>query len=310
MTVAVSPGLLAAINTSYKSAFVRGLARIEPMWPKMAMRVDSTAATEVYPFLGRLTTLREWIGDRVAEDLAIFDFVIKNKHYEKTLRVSRDAIEDDQFGIYNLEAENLGDAAARHPDKLIFSLLENGFTNLCYDGKAFFATDHPTYGGTTFSNTGTTALSATAYGVAISQMQQLKDDGGEVLDVFTDSANLYLVVPPALQETARQILNADFISVSGGSTQNNVWKGSAQLIVAPRLGNPSAGNAAKNWYLIDMSRPVKPFIMQFRKSPQLVSKTNMTDENVFRRNEFLWGVDYRGNAGYGLPHLAFGAAVS
>jgi phage major head subunit gpT-like protein len=309
MTVAISPGLLSAINISYKAAFIRGLNRVAPLWGRIAMEVRSTTAVEVYPFLGNLSTLREWIGNRVAEDLALYDFVIKNKHFEKTLRVNRDKIEDDQFGIYGVEATNLGDAAARHPDKLIFNLLEDGFgTNisgggalgLCYDGKTMFATDHPDYNGGTFSNKGTTALSATSYAAARSQMMLLKDDSGESLDIMPD----LLVVPPGLEETARLILNADYISVSGGSTQNNVWKGSASLLVVPRLRDTN------NWYLLDTSKVIKSLIMQMRKDPILVAKTSLTDDNVFDRNEFLWGVDYRGNAGYGLPHLAFGALVA
>jgi phage major head subunit gpT-like protein len=299
--IPISQGLLAALNVSYKAAFIRGLNRVAPLWSKVAMEVRSTAAVEVYPFIGHLSTLREWIGNRVAEDLQLFDFTIKNKHFEKTLRVNRDKIEDDQFGIYTVEAENLGDAAARHPDKLIFDLLEGGFTNTCYDGQPFFDTSHPTYGSTpAFSNKGTTALSATAYAAARAQMMSLKDDGGESLDIMPD----LLVVPPGLEETARLILNADFISVSAGSTQTNVWKGSANILVVPRLKD------SNNWYLLDTSKVVKGLIMQMRKDPILTSKTSLTDDNVFERNEFVWGIDYRGNAGYGLPHLAFGSEVA
>jgi phage major head subunit gpT-like protein len=131
-------------------------------------------------------------------------------------------------------------------------------------------------------------------------MIALKDDSGESLDIMPD----LLVVPAGLEETARQILNADFISVSGGSTQSNVWRGSARLLVVPRLVD------SNNWYLFDTSKVIKALIVQMRKAPVLTSRVNLTDENVFERNEFQWGVDYRGNAGYGLPQLAFGALVS
>lgn len=302
--ISVNPALLAGLNTGFKKDFINGLNRARTLWDLIAMKVVSTNASEVYPILGRFPSLREWIGDRVVNDLAIADFQIKNKPYEGTIRVPRPAIEDDSFGIYSTQAEMLGDSANRFPDKLIFQLLEAGFVNLCLDGQAFFSTTHPDNAGGTYSNKGTTALSAASFAAAMEQMQQLKDDGGEILSVFDDSSKIFLVVPASLQETARLILNADFIpNAAGTATQSNVWKGAANLLVVPRLADTN------NWYLLDVSRPLRAFIWQERKPAQLVAKTSLTDDNVFTRNEFIWGVDLRGNAGYGLPQLAFGALV-
>lgn len=296
----VNPALLSALNTGFKKDFLRGLARAKVLWDQIAMKIISTNASEVYPVLGRFPQLREWVGDRVVKDLAISDFQIKNKPYEGTIRVPRPAIEDDSFGIYGTEAEMLGDTANRFPDKLIFTLLEGGFVNLCLDGQAFFATTHPDGNGGTYSNKGTTALSAAAYAVARAQMMGLKDDGGESLDIMPD----LLVVPPSLEETARLIINADTIpNAAGTAAETNVWKGSARILVVPRLTD------ANDWYLLDTSKVLKAFIWQTRKEPQLVAKVSLTDDNVFSRNEFIWGVDLRGNAGYGLPQLAFGAHV-
>jgi phage major head subunit gpT-like protein len=309
--ISVNPALLAALNVGFKKDFLRGIDRAKTLWSLFAMKVMSTNAGEVYPTLGRFPQLREWVGDRVVRELQISDFMIKNKPFEGTIRVPRPAIEDDSFGIYGTQSELLGDAAARFPDKMIFQLLEAGFgtiaafgSGLCFDGQTFFSTAHPDGMGGTFSNKGTTALSSAAFAAALTQMQTLKDDGGELLGVFDDPTNIYLVVPPALQETARLILNADLIpNVAGTATQTNVWKGAAQLLVAPRLTD------ANDWYLIDTGRPIRAFIWQSRKEPQLVAKTSLTDDNVFARNEFIWGVDLRGNVGYGLPALAFGAHV-
>lgn len=67
------------------------------------------------------------------------------------------------------------------------------------------------------------------------------------------------------------------------------------------------GGAGTPWFLLDMSKPIKPLIYQERKKPQFVSKDQLTDENVFMRKKFLYGVDYRGNVGYGLWQLAWGS---
>jgi phage major head subunit gpT-like protein len=37
----------------------------------------------------------------------------------------------------------MGQAAVRHPEELVFSLLASGFTTACYDGQFFFDSDHP-----------------------------------------------------------------------------------------------------------------------------------------------------------------------
>jgi phage major head subunit gpT-like protein len=59
------------------------------------------------------------------------------------------------------------------------------------------------------------------------------------------------------------------------------------------------------WYLMDTSRVVKPFIFQMRKEPEFVYLDNAQDASVFMRREYLYGVDGRWAAGYGLWQLAF-----
>jgi phage major head subunit gpT-like protein len=45
------------------------------------------------------------------------------------------------------------------------------------------------------------------------------------------------VVPPSLEAIAREILEAGYVlaDASAGGMKNNVWKGSARLLVAPEL---------------------------------------------------------------------------
>jgi phage major head subunit gpT-like protein len=63
-----------------------------------------------------------------------------------------------------------------------------------------------------------------------------------------------------------------------------------------------AGNA---WFLLDTSRPLKPLIFQQRKKPNFVAMNQETDTNVFMRNEYLYGIDCRDNAGFGFWQMAF-----
>jgi phage major head subunit gpT-like protein len=69
----------------------------------------------------------------------------------------------------------------------------------------------------------------------------------------------------------------------------------------------TGGGSGTAWYLLDLSRPIKPLILQIRKEPEFVAQDNPEAENVFMRKKFRFGVDDRKNAGFGLWQLAFGS---
>lgn len=75
------------------------------------------------------------------------------------------------------------------------------------------------------------------------------------------------------------------------------------------VSNMQAG-AGQAWYLLDTRRPLKPLIFQDRKKPEFVSKTALTDDNVFNAGEFVYGVDCRRAAGFGFWQLAFGSKAA
>jgi phage major head subunit gpT-like protein len=133
----------AILFRAFKAAFQRGFAGVSPMWSKVATMVPSSTGTEDYGWLGNLPGMREWVGDRLIHNLMQHGYSIKNKKFELTVGVPEDKVEDDQYGIYTPMMEMLGDEAAKHPDKLIFALIADGFATPCYDGQYFFDSDHP-----------------------------------------------------------------------------------------------------------------------------------------------------------------------
>ena len=54
------------------------------------------------------------------------------------------------------------------------------------------------------------------------------------------------------------------------------------------------------WYVLDLSKPLKPFIYQDRVAPRFTALTDLKDPNVFMNKTFLWGADRRNAGGYGL----------
>lgn len=76
------------------------------------------------------------------------------------------------------------------------------------------------------------------------------------------------------------------------------------------VSNMTAGASAP-WYLLDTTRPIKPLIYQERKPfNRLVRKDQETDDNVFDRDEYVYGSAGRANAGYGFWQMAHGSKAA
>lgn len=202
----------------FRGDFNTGFRSVTPQWSQVATLVPSATAENLYAWLGQFPRLREWVGDRQLHKMAANAYRLENQKFEASIEVKRDDIEDDQFGVYSPMFQEMGWAAATHPDELVFQAIAAAYDELCYDGQPFFDSDHPV----------------------------------------------------------------------GGGTVSNVQSGS---------GTP--------WMLLDLRRPLKPFILQRRKDYQLVSMTRQDDEAVFMRDTFRYGVDARAAAGYGFWQLAF-----
>lgn len=134
---------MAALNTGFDASFRKGAAGVTPTFTQVATVINSTGPSTTYSWLGEMPGLREWIGDRVVNELAKHSYSVTNREFEATVGVKRTDIEDDNIGVYAPLFEELGAQAELHPDETVYSLLKDGFTKPCYDGQNFFDTDHP-----------------------------------------------------------------------------------------------------------------------------------------------------------------------
>lgn len=75
------------------------------------------------------------------------------------------------------------------------------------------------------------------------------------------------------------------------------------------VSNMQSGSGAA-WFLLDTTRPLKPLIFQKRKDYNMQTLTGETDENVFMRKEYIYGVDARVNVGFGFWQSAFGSKAT
>lgn len=134
---------LSALRVGFKTTFQQQLMQTTTLYNRVATAVPSSAKEEKYGWLGKIPSVREWLGPRVVQNLMEHDYTVRNKDYELTIGVDRNDIDDDTLGIYTPIFQQFGESVAAWPDELIWGLLAAGFATDCYDGQPFFDTDHP-----------------------------------------------------------------------------------------------------------------------------------------------------------------------
>jgi len=71
--------------------------------------------------------------------------------------------------------------------------------------------------------------------------------------------------------------------------------------------NIIGSGSADPWFLADLSREIKPLILQVETEAELDALDSPTSDHVFLHDEILYGGRAKHNAGYGLPILCFGS---
>lgn len=139
----INGGTLNTLYTGFSTAFAGGFGATSSHYQRVAQVVPSTTRANEYGWMGQIPRVREWIGDRVVQNISTSAYTIRNRNFELTVGVKRDDIEDDNIGIYATMFAEIGRAAGAFPDELLWPLVAAGFATACYDGQYFFDTDHP-----------------------------------------------------------------------------------------------------------------------------------------------------------------------
>lgn len=69
--------------------------------------------------------LKKWIDERTPRALRENGFSLKNKDYENTIEVDRNALEDDQYGQIKIRTQTMGAAAKQSYDKFAAEVVNN-----------------------------------------------------------------------------------------------------------------------------------------------------------------------------------------
>jgi phage major head subunit gpT-like protein len=299
---------LATLRTRLSTAFADAMASAPVFSDRLKLYTPADIDTEslTLDWLASLGGMREWVGPRIVEGFKERAYQITTKHWEKTVGVNQDKLDDSPMTAIadaGLRMKLFTEGARKLEDDLLVDstngLLVQGHTKVCYDGQNFFDTDHPadidlvTGTQSNYESTGF-ALTAANLQTAWARMASFVGENGRPLG---SNPNI-LVVPPALKKTADDIVTAQF----GASGASNMQWNMMQVQVIPELQAIST----TAWYLFDtQSAGFKPFILLNRSPLKMAALTAPTDENVFWRNEVVFGIDRRVGAGYGAWFKAF-----
>jgi len=282
--------LFYAINGNFN----KGLAQVWPGFEKFCMILNSSTLMEKYPVTLMTGAMREWIGERVVNELTGKMVTVVNKPYEHTEGIDRNDLEDDTFGFFAPLFEAIGVEAGNLWGRLATDALAN--PGKWADDAAFFGSRK--IGKATINNLVSGALTVTNYETARARMMDFKAaDGVTPLGLVPN----LLIVGNALEGTAKRIFKTDLV-VENGSTVSNIHRDEVEIVLDPFL----SGN---DWYLACTNRGIKPMAVQKRKVGSLIRWDRESDDCVKNRHRYEYGIDHRGAAAAICPHLIIKGAA-
>ena len=209
--------------------------------------------------------------------------------YGKLFSLTRQAIINDDLGLFSKIAIKYGSAAKRLVNKMVYAQLTGNVK--MQDNVALFDTKHGNVAGTG------EALSVKAIAKAITAMRRQKGITGEATLNITPK---YLVVPPELEMTAYQIVNSTAAVDGVNSGVANPYKGRFIVVADAELTDPDA------WYLVaDATQhdTIEVTYLNGVETPRLETRQGFDVDGIEYKVAFDCGVsalDFRGvfkNAG-------------
>lgn len=209
--------------------------------------------------------------------------------YGKLFSLTRQAIINDDLGLFAKIATKYGSAAKRLVNKMVYAQLTGNVK--MQDNIALFDTKHGNVAGTG------EALSVKAIAKAITAMRRQKGITGDTTLNITPK---YLVVPPELEMTAYQIVNSTAAVDGVNSGVVNPYKGRFVVVADAELTDPDA------WYLVaDATQhdTIEVTYLNGVETPRLETRQGFDVDGIEYKVAFDCGVsalDFRGvfkNAG-------------
>jgi hypothetical protein len=246
------PKWVAALDPTFRAIFHETDEAWQPMYSRIFHVLNSNKAFEkdtAVSGIGQLEEVSE-LGAIPYEDASPgWETTYVHRKFAKGRMVSQEMIDDEKFNMIQRLPKSLANAKNLTYERAAADVFNYGFTaggggNAPFtggDAQALFSTAHLNRdGNVTQSNKITTALSSTSLQAVITAMKTRRDSKNQIITFTPDT----LLIPPALEFTARVILESTQV-VGSANNDINAVKGALNLVVWPYLTSSTA------WFVID-----------------------------------------------------------
>lgn len=254
----------------------------------------------------------------VYDPLAAVSQTLRHDHFGNGLELFRADIEDDKIARAPKWANDTGSAQAYWPQRGLVQIIQNGKettfsdltgvtrSNLAYDGKAFFAEDHPInpydLSQGTYANLHVgTAFTAENLARVVAYVESIPHAGAAPMG----AGSLMTMFPTNYRYRASQAMTAEWFTdvLNSAAASMNVFKSSYQF--EPPIFAPELNNEPTVWYLgvpADADAFDSPFIYVERE-PFTVNMFSPLDQAALANMQvFKWQNRGRNGFAYGHPY--------
>jgi phage major head subunit gpT-like protein len=256
-------------------------------------------------------------GQMIYDELVKQFLVLKSQKRGTGLKIKRDDWLDDKLDPVADWAGQAGAAMALAPQYQAVDLLKAGETGKAYDGKAFFATDHPTNPGDAGAGTYSNLLSPFPLADPITghaNLASLNEAKAKMRSYSMPNGRNRNLVPSAIvcaprnEMAALEAAQARYLTATenvfaegfGGKINGKINNG-LDVIVVNELENASDPDS---WYLVASNNGsgLLPFVYGLREAYFMTSYTGATQVTLARADELEWIIRGRNVAIYGHPY--------
>ena len=283
----------------HKKVFFDSYNEVPMIYKKIFRTEKMTAKKQTYPHLGAFglwaqnTEGGKFNHDKFDEgEVASFEA----KRYDKAYQLTWELVQDDLYNVMKGigkggSAKGLGRGLRATEETETSKVITNGFSNVGYDGKALFATDHPLINSSsTCSNLISGVLNDENLKLAMTLMRQQKDEAGIIISASAKQ----LVVCPELEFQAKALVHSILQAGTNNNDINTIPN--LEVVVWDYLSDPTG--LTQPWFIQDTSFDNLLFLR--REEPIFGSEKiqDQMDYNMYGYTRFDVGYcDWRGLVG-------------
>ncbi len=329
----ITPAAFSIFITTVNTMIGEAYSEQPVLYPEFTTVIPMESEFLTFGWTGMLGQMRVWDGPRVSNEPAPQTYTVGSLPFEYTLTLDRFNLDDDKYGIYYRILPDMAKQARRWEDFQMRNLIEGlapwtGSFQNGLDGLTNWSTQHPidlynanigtligsgpfssglycndfTGGGQPINGTQIGgAFGVTSFATLYEYMSIFPAEDGESMDVTPN----VLMHPAQLKtEVELTLLSNSFAPPAWGTIASQVGAADNPL---KRYGVRPLENkllrSATRWYLMDTTKPMKPFTFGLRQSPIFVQRTNEDDPQVFENHMYTWGDWARGVAAWNYAWL-------